>query len=683
MATIPDSSKATALIFAPQGRDAAVAQSLLDEAGIRSNSVESLAAFAEALGDETAFGVLTEEAVRFSDLKPIAAWIATQPSWSDLPFVVLTQRGGGPERNPAAARLSEVLGNVSFLERPFHATTFVSVARTAMKGRRRQYEARTRIEELWQGEQRLQTALSAGRLGSWELDIATMALTASDMCKAIFGRSANETFDYDALVASIHPDDRIRMQQAVADTLNTGQDYSIEYRNVWPDGTQHWAEIRAQLLRDRRGNALRLVGVSSDITARKTAQANLQSVNEILEERVYERTAALEAAHKTLLDEVAQRERAEEQLRQSQKMEAIGQLTGGVAHDFNNLLMAVLGNLELLRKHVADDPKATRLIEGAFQGARRGAALTQRLLAFARRQDLQVAPVDLAELVHGMNDLLLRSVGSTSRLFFDLDEGLPLALVDGNQVELALLNLAVNARDAMPEGGSLTIALKAAAMTSARSDLAPGDYLCLSVTDSGQGMDAETLKKAIDPFFSTKELGKGTGLGLSMIHGLALQLKGALRLSSTVGEGTRAELWLPVSARPVAEAPVIPVAAPASSSGSARILMVDDDALIAMSSVDMLEDLGHAVTEANSGAEALRILESGEAFDLMITDYSMPGMTGGQLAKAVRDMLPDLPILLATGYADLPPGAGIDLPRLGKPYTQDQLAAEIAKALNS
>ena len=671
-----------ALIFAPQGRDAAVAQSLLDEAGIRSHSVESLAAFADALGDGTAFGVMTEEAVRFSDLKPIAAWIAAQPSWSDLPFVVLTQRGGGPERNPAAARLSEVLGNVSFLERPFHATTFVSVARTAMKGRRRQYEARTRIEELWQGEQRLQTALAAGRLGSWELDIATMALTASDMFKAIFGRSAEENFDYEALVTSIHPDDRERMRQSVANTLDTGHDYAIEYRTVWPDGTQHWAEIRAQLLRDRHGKAQRLVGVSSDITARKTAQANLQSVNEILEERVYERTAALEAAHRTLLDEVAQRERAEEQLRQSQKMEAIGQLTGGVAHDFNNLLMAVLGNLELLRKHLTDDPKAARLIEGAFQGARRGAALTQRLLAFARRQDLQVAPVDLAELVRGMNDLLLRSVGSTSSLYFDLDDGLPLALVDGNQVELALLNLAVNARDAMPDGGSLTIALKLAQLTAARSDLAPGDYLCLSVTDNGQGMDAETLKKAIDPFFSTKELGKGTGLGLSMIHGLALQLKGALQLNSTVGEGTRAELWLPVSVQPVEAAPAAPVVAPTSVSSAARILMVDDDALIAMSSVDMLEDLGHAVTEANSGAQALKILEAGEKFDLMITDYSMPGMTGGQLAKAVRDMLPDLPILLATGYADLPPGAGIDLPRLGKPYTQDQLAAEIAKALN-
>jgi PAS domain S-box-containing protein len=680
---IPDSAKAKALIFAPQGRDAAVAQSLLQEAGIASHSADTLTAFAEALSDGTAFGVLTEEAVRSSDLKPIAAWIAAQPSWSDLPFVVLTQRGGGPERNPAAARLSEVLGNVSFLERPFHATTFVSVARTAMKGRRRQYEARTRIEELWQGEQRLQTALSAGRLGSWELDIATMTLTASEMCKAIFGRSKDESFDYDALVASIHPDDRDRMVAAVAETLQTGQDYAIEYRMIWPDGSAHWAEIRAQLMRDRRGAAQRLVGVSSDITARKTAQANLQSVNEILEERVYQRTAALEAAHKTLLDEVAQRERAEEQLRQSQKMEAIGQLTGGVAHDFNNLLMAVLGNLELLRKHLSEDPKASRLIEGAFQGAKRGAALTQRLLAFARRQDLQVAPVDLAELVNGMNDLLLRSVGSTSRLFFDLDEGLPLALVDGNQVELALLNLAVNARDAMPEGGSLTIALKTAQATTAQSDLAAGDYLCLSVTDNGQGMDAQTLKKAIDPFFSTKELGKGTGLGLSMIHGLALQLKGALRLQSTVGEGTRAELWLPVSVRPVEVAPVVQPAAAVSTSGAARILMVDDDALIAMSSVDMLEDLGHAVTEANSGAEALKILQGGQTFDLLITDYSMPGMTGGQLAKAVREMLPDLPILVATGYADLPPGVGIDLPRLGKPYTQDQLAAEIAKALNA
>ncbi len=393
-----------------------------------------------------------------------------------------------------------------------------------------------------------------------------------------------------------------------------------------------------------------------------------------------ERTREVNAAHQTLLEEVAQRERAEEQLRQSQKMEAIGQLTGGVAHDFNNLLMVVLGNLELLGKHAAGDAKATRLIDGALQGARRGAALTQRLLAFARQQDLQVKPVDLAELVSGMKDLLRRSVGSSISIETMLPTTLPPALVDANQLELALLNLAVNARDAMPDGGTLSISLRQEQVGGNNGDLGEGTYLVLAVADSGTGMDTETLKKAVDPFFSTKEIGKGTGLGLSMIHGLAVQLNGALLLTSELGVGTTAELWLPATERrperpAEAELPV------AQAASRLKILLVDDDALIAMSSVDMLEDLGHEVIEANSGLQALELISSGQHFDLIITDYSMPGMTGAQLAQAARDIHPAVPIVLATGYADLPAGTDIDLPRLGKPYNQAQLAKEIAKAM--
>lgn len=613
----------------------------------------------------TAFVVLTEESVRSADLKPLANWLAEQPSWSDLPFIVLTQRGGGPERNPAAARLSEVLGNVTFLERPFHATTFVSVARSALKGRRRQFEARTRLVEISEAERRLQTALEAGRLGAWELDLASMEMTTSATCRAIFGRRPDQAFGYQELVASIHPEDQSRMQAAIQETLRSGKDYAIEYRVIWPDASHHWAEIRAQPYHDRHGNVERLVGVSADITARKNAEDDLRRLNETLEERVSKRTAELEIA--------------EEQLRQAQKLEAIGQLTGGVAHDFNNLLMAVLGNLELLGKHLAGDAKASHLIDGATRGARRGAALTQRLLAFARRQDLTVEAVDLIDLVNGMDDLLLRSIGPNVRIEKQLPLGLPLALIDSNQVELALLNLAINARDAMPDGGTLWISLRSELLESSTSVIDEGHYLVLTVADTGYGMDKVTLEKAIDPFFSTKELGKGTGLGLSMIHGLAVQLNGALKLDSTVGKGTRAELWLPMAADTMKEVYKEPPADEPVVSPALRILMVDDDALIAMSSVDMLEDLGHIVTEANSGAEALALLRLGDPFDLMITDYSMPGMNGAELGKAARELYPNLPILMASGYADLPPGSGIDLPRLGKPYTQSQLASEIGK----
>jgi PAS domain S-box-containing protein len=682
IATIPNSD-AIGLIHAPLGRDAQIAASLLQEAGVLPKTAPDLASFVASLGDDVAFAVITDEALRSADLRAISTWIETQPSWSDLPFIILTNRGGGPERNPAAARLSEVLGNVSFVERPFHATTFISVARSAMRGRRRQYDARSRIEALDEGERRLQTALEAGRLGAWELDLASDVLTTSSTCKAVFGRRPEDPFTYKDLLGTIHPDDRARMQAAVSRTVETGADYSIEYRTIWSDGSVHWAEIRAQLYKDRSGKAIKLVGVSADVTARLKAEEHQRQINEILEERVAERTRELERAHAVVMAEVSQRERAEEQLRQAQKMEAIGQLTGGVAHDFNNLLMAVLGNLELLRKYVGDDIRAARLIDGALQGAKRGASLTQRLLAFARRQDLRIDPVDMRTLVSGMTDLLKRSVGSTIQIETTVADNLPLVSADANQVELALLNLAVNARDAMPDGGKIRIELKEMKQPSPTDDLAAGTYVVLTVADQGHGMDKETLKKAIEPFFSTKELGKGTGLGLSMIHGLALQLKGDLKLESTPGKGTTAELWIPVSTSAATHIE-LDDAMPADAgtlSGPKRILLVDDDVLIAMSSADMLTDLGHEVVEAHSGKEALECLGSGGGFDLMITDYSMPGMTGGDLARAVRAIAPDLPILIASGYAELPPGLDLDVAKLGKPYTQDQLAVEIGKLM--
>ncbi|MFP5077591.1 PAS domain-containing protein [Rhizobium sp. YIM 134829] len=673
----------TALILAPSGRDAQVAGALMVELGLAPVAVPDPRTLVSRLGDDVALALVVEDSLRSADLRALAAWIETQPSWSDLPFILLTHRGGGPERNPAAARMSELLGNVSFLERPFHATTLISVVRTALRSRMRQFEGRQRILELDESERRLQTALSAGRLGAWELDLQTLTLTTSSTCKAIFGLQSEDSFPYLRWQATIHPDDQLRVESALDRSRLTGEDYAIEYRILWPDGSLHWVEIRAQAHHDRLGRPVKLVGVTADITERRREADKNRQVNEILEQRVAERTADLEAAHASVVEQAAQRQSAEEQLRQAQKMEAIGQLTGGVAHDFNNLLMAVLGNLELLRKHVSGDAKAERLIEGALQGARRGASLTQRMLAFARRQDLKIEAVDLATLLSDVEDLLVRSVGAMVQIEIDAPQGLAPVMADANQIELALLNLVVNARDAMPEGGLVTIALRQADVE-ASEELAAGRYVVLSVTDRGTGMDAETLKKAIEPFYSTKELGKGTGLGLSMIHGLARQLSGTLRLTSRLGEGTAAELWIPAGSEaaalrtePVAE-PVLEAAARVDQ-GPRRILLVDDDALIAMSSADMLLDLGHDVVEAHSGRDALEHLRAEGPFDLMITDYSMPGMTGGELAIAAREIAPTMPVLLATGYADLPPGVELDVPRLGKPYSQSQLERELQK----
>ncbi|WP_029077653.1 hybrid sensor histidine kinase/response regulator [Bradyrhizobium sp. th.b2] len=680
----PGPSSERAVILAASERDAVKTAHLIKEAGYYANICGDLAALERQVASGAGLAIIADEAIRSADLAGLTRWLNEQPSWSDFPIVLMSE-GGGPERNPEAARLGRALGNVTFVERPFHPTTLVSLVAAAVRGRRRQYQTRQILEDLTESEGLLQTALDAGHLGALELHMPDFELEASPTCKRFFGRKPADPFTYPELLDAVHPDDRARRSKIVAQTLRTGADYRIEYRNIWPDGTQHWLDVRARAVRRPDGRIRSLVGVCSDITARKTAEIEreallaqlaaertaLAELTATLEQRVEQRTA-------DLMKEVAARERAQEQLRHSQKMEAIGQLTGGVAHDFNNLLMAVMGNLDLLRKRMPEDPRLRRLVDGALQGAERGASLTQRLLAFARQQDLRAVPVDLGALVRDMSNLLERSLGPRVMLRLDIPAGLPPACVDTNQLELAVLNLAINARDAMPDGGTIEISLAA---LQAKNDpsLQPGNYLKLSVVDGGTGMSPDVLKRAIEPFFSSKPVGKGTGLGLSMVHGLAVQLGGALQLSSAVGKGTTAALVLPVAtAAPEAESP-----APAAQTvkRSAVILLVDDDPLIAMSTMEMLEDLGHRVIGANSAPHALDIIRSDQEIDLMMTDHVMPGMTGIELAAAARKLRPQLPVLLATGYAELPDGIQVDLPRLAKPYHQDQLRERLDQLL--
>jgi len=412
-----------------------------------------------------------------------------------------------------------------------------------------------------------------------------------------------------------------------------------------------------------------VTGILRDITERRLAaealervNAELAELNRNLERKVAERTRETEEALKKLFA--------------SQKMDAVGQLTGGLAHDFNNLLAAILSNLDLLRKRLPDDPKFRRLLDGAIHGAERGASLTGRLLAFARRQELKPKAVDVSELLDGMTELLQRSLGASVEIRTDVAPGLPAVHIDSNQVELALLNLAVNARDAMPFGGALVISAVADTFVDAvpAADLARGDYVRISVTDTGVGMDETILAKAREPFFTTKGPGKGTGLGLSMVQGLAIQSGGALRIRSKAGEGTTVDLWLPKSdAEAQPETTIARRAAPSRRHFS--VLLVDDDALVRMGTVDMLEDLGHTVTEAGSAAEALTILQAGAQVDVVITDQAMPGMRGTELASQLRDKYPALPVVLATGYAELPNGEGPGLPRLSKPFRQEDIAA--------
>ncbi|HKH27614.1 MAG TPA: ATP-binding protein [Sphingomicrobium sp.] len=535
----------TALILAPLGRDAAIAAGMLREYRIPSVICPDLDSLARELNGGVGFVLVTEEALVGRDLRNLSGWINDQPEWSDLPFVVLTRKGGGLERNPEAGRLLDALRNVTFLERPFHPTTLVSLARAALRARLRQYDARARLEDLQRSEERL--------------------------------RLANET----------------------------------------------------------------------------------------LEARVDERTRDHELALA--------------KLHEAQKLETLGQLTGGVAHDFNNLLTPVIGNLDLLRRRLTPTDPSQRLIDAGMQAASRAATLVQRLLAFARRQDLSVRSVNVGALLEGMSDLIRRSLDPAIEVQISHSADLPPARVDPNQLELAILNLAINARDAMPRGGTLHI--EADSVTSqGGGGLQPGDYVRIAVRDSGTGMDQQTLARAIEPFFSTKGVGKGTGLGLSMVHGLAAQLGGVLNIRSRPGEGTTAEIWLPeapeaassqdLEARPLVRAP-----------RQATILLVDDEELVRVATADMLGDLGYEVTEANSGAEALRLLRLGDEPDLMITDYLMPGMNGVQLIEDARAIAPEMQVMLITGYSTVAEGPGASVARLAKPFRQSDLAALVADLL--
>jgi PAS domain S-box-containing protein len=412
------------------------------------------------------------------------------------------------------------------------------------------------------------------------------------------------------------------------------------------DGERFWANAVIDAVRDRSGELIGFAKVTRDVTERREAQQ------------------ALEQAQLALF--------------QVQKMDALGQLTGGVAHDFNNLLMAILGSLELAYKRLPDDPKLRSLIDNAIQGAERGASLTQRMLAFARRQDLQVAAVDVVQVVEGMRGLFERTLGARFTIETQFSTGLSLARTDAGQLEMALLNLVVNARDAMADGGVIQIAAHPCEVAEAHQGMAKGRYVCLSVTDNGAGMDAETLARATEPFFTTKGIGKGTGLGLPMIHGLAKQSGGDMRMRSEPGQGTTVELWLPV-----ADASEVPEVQPdavetVDHPRDLHVLAIDDDPLVLVNTVAMLADLGHHPVAATSAEEGLTLLKSDLEFDLVISDQAMPGMTGVELARRAAQMRPDLPFLLATGYAELSPGDGAELPKLSKPFTQAQLATSVA-----
>jgi signal transduction histidine kinase len=533
---------------------------------------------------------------------------------------------------------------------------------------------------LRESEQRRNLALAAGKMGSWEWDLVSDRYIWDEGQYRIYGVDPASFEPVPASVAAlIHPSDREKVERAVGKAAATGQSYDAEFRIARPTGEIRWVVSSGAATLDAGGRPIRLSGVTHDITQRKLAEEALQNLNEQLEHRIEQRTR--------------EREMALAQLFEAQKLDTIGQLTGGVAHDFNNLLMAVLGSLELLKKRLPPgDERSQRLVDNAVDGARRGAALTQRLLAFARRQELKPESVDLSRLMLGIHELLERALGPGVSMDKDIPGDLAPVLVDFNQLELAILNLAVNARDAMPLGGRLSVVAREQTVSVGEPDapagLAPGDYVRITVLDTGIGMDEATRARATEPFFTTKGPGRGTGLGLSMVHGLAAQSGGAMTVASEVGKGASITLWLPQAKRTEEAGLVVDVAvhrdAPllASAMAELTVLVVDDDPLVSTGTAAMLEDLGHRVIEASSGAQALETLdEHRSSISLVLTDYAMPGMTGLDLVRRIQDRYPGLSVILATGYAEIPDGGGPQIPRLAKPFGQGELVAAIASAL--
>ena len=561
------------LILAPQGRDALVAARILGEANLVSEICDNLQKLLRELMLGAGLALITEDSIRSADIRGLANWTGSQPPWSDFPFVVLTERGAGIERNPAAERQMEALGNVSFLERPFHPTTLISVVKTALRGRRRQYDARARLEAL------------------------------------------------------------------------------------------HASESHA-----------------------KRSETALRRMNETLETRVAERTAEIEATNRQLVSQIEERERIESTLRQMQRLEAVGQLTTGVAHDFNNLLTVVLGNLAFVEKDLGSglDLRVKQRLSHMRVAAERGAKLTGQLLAFSRRQLLVPKPVDLGDTLANMHDLLQSTLGNSVQIKTSFKADLWRALVDPTQIELAVLNLAINARDASEVGDSITLETANATVGPPENAHEPpaGEYVVVSVTDNGTGMTKEVLAKAFEPFYTTKEIGKGSGLGLSQVLGFAKQSGGGMRIESRVGEGTSVKIYLPRAMRSDLPLPSESIGAPKRSVKGAVILLVDDDSAVREVTASILRDLGHVVIEVGSGGGALDLLDRSAHVDLVVLDFAMPGMNGIEVARQVRAKVPSRPVVFVTGYADTSALGDIDDTQIvRKPFIGNELADKVQFAL--
>jgi PAS domain S-box-containing protein len=684
------------LVCAPYGRDADHVAQLLRNGGYDASISPDLTSIARALDDHTGAILLTEDGVR-GDLADLRGALGRQPAWSDVPVILLAARQsswvyGPPNRS---RQLSDLASNIVVLERPLSSRSLLSAIDTALRNRQRQFAMRDRLDELAQTARALSVSREA--LAASEAELRRVA----DALPVLIGfvdrdyryRFANKAYEdwlyrsptsvIGLTVREAAGEDIFEQRKVYMDRALAGED--VQMQLPWPhrDGRRREAEVRYLPRRNDSGEIDGFHIFAHDVTVRVESEEALRRSAEQLEAKVAERTSELNA-------EIANRARVEAALRQSQKMEAIGQLTGGIAHDFNNMLTGVIGSLDIVRMRLASGKTGDigQFVQLALASANRAASLTQRLLAFSRRQSLDSKPIDINGLVDSLGDLLTRTMGERISVQLELDPQLPAGIADASELESAILNLAINARDAMPEGGRLQVQTRLthldASHVAGKPALKPGRYVVISVSDSGVGMAPELVEKVFEPFFTTKPLGQGTGLGLSMVYGFAQQSGGEVRIHSTPDVGTTVSLYLPASEQEAA-APE-PEAAAIDSNGDGQcVLLVEDDEAVRTLVRVVLEQLGYIALEAAEALVAIPILASPRRIDLMISDVGLPGMNGRELAEVARKHRPELPILFATGYAEnaaiRASFLGSNMAMITKPFTVELLANKVGEML--
>ena len=666
------------LIAAPFGRDAQSVAELLRLDGREARVCRDLRSLAEEIDNHTGAVLLTQEALA-GDMTLLKEVLAAQPTWSDVPFVLLIAASSGRSGKIEASRLQflALATNCLVLERPTGKASLLSAVDSALRLREKQFEMRDRLMELRDSDARFKAIANSIDPMVWT-SLPNGYLDYYNRRWYDYTGVAEGSTDGEAWTSVFHPEDQARTWERWRHSLATGEPYEIEYRMRHHSGEYRWVLGRAQAQRNDEGQIIRWFGTCTEIQDLVSAREVLARSRGELEAMVADRTAALES-------EMVGRAQVEAALRQSQKMEAVGQLTGGIAHDFNNMLAGVIAGLELIKRRIeaGRTDGLERFMEASITSAQRAAGLTARLLAFSRKQSLDARPLDVNALIASLEDLLHRSLTESISLRTVFDESINLVLADANQLESALLNLTINARDAMPDGGELTIETSMVELDQAyvatKPEVKPGRYIMIAVSDTGSGMSEDTLEKVFEPFYTTKPIGQGTGLGLSMVYGFARQSGGQVRIHSHPGQGTSVKIFLPAS--DLAELdPVVEVPQVRQGSGQ-TVLLVEDDPSVRMMVRELLGELRYEVHEAHDADSALPIITSALAIDLMLSDVGLPGMNGRQLAEIARSHRPELPVLFLTGYAENATHRadflGKDMAMITKPFSLEALAAKI------